>query len=119
VPASPPASIFKAYDIRGLYGSELEGDTAELIGRGFARVLADLREKPAAELRVGLGRDMRLTSPEISRRVLDGLRAEGVQVLDAGEIATEMLYFLVGSRDRTAARWSPPRTTRSPTRESS
>jgi phosphomannomutase len=99
VPPSPPASIFKAYDVRGLYGSELDADTAELIGRAFARVLAELREKPSAELRVGLGRDMRLTAPEISARVSAGLVAEGVQVLDAGEIATEMLYFLVGSRE--------------------
>jgi phosphomannomutase len=94
-----PASIFKAYDIRGLYGSEMDGDTAELVGRGFARVLAGLREKPAAELRVGLGRDMRLTAPEMAGRVREGLIAEGVTVLDAGEVATEMLYFLVGSRE--------------------
>ena len=40
--------IFKAYDIRGLYGSQIDGDLAELIGRSFARVLARLAEKPAA-----------------------------------------------------------------------
>ncbi len=99
MPATPPASIFKAYDVRGLYGSEMDGDAAELIGRGFARVLAKLRRKPTAELQVGLGRDMRLTAPEMSGRVSDGLVAEGVTVLDAGEVATEMLYFLVGSRE--------------------
>ncbi len=99
MPATPPASIFKAYDVRGLYGSEMDGDAAELIGRGFARVLAKLRRKPTAELRVGLGRDMRLTAPEMSGRVSDGLVAEGVTVLDAGEVATEMLYFLVGYRE--------------------
>ena len=48
-----PAGIFKAYDIRGLYGSEMDETTAHAIGRAFVRVLARLREKPAAELRVG------------------------------------------------------------------
>jgi phosphomannomutase len=96
--SSPPASIFKAYDVRGLYGEEMDEETAYLIGRGFARVLAELRAKGTDELRVGLGRDMRLTAPEMSQRVREGLVAEGATVLDAGEIATEMLYFLVGSR---------------------
>jgi phosphomannomutase len=96
---SPPASIFKAYDIRGLYGEEMDAETAHLIGRGFARVLGRLRDKPTTELRVALGRDMRLTAPEMSARVRDGLVEEGATVLDAGEIATEMSYFLVGSRE--------------------
>jgi phosphomannomutase len=94
-----PPGIFKAYDIRGLYGSEMDGDTAYLVGRAFARVLAGLRGKPTAELRVGLGRDMRLQSPEMSRRARDGLTDEGCSVLDAGMVATEMLYHLVGSRE--------------------
>jgi phosphomannomutase len=96
---NPPAAIFKAYDIRGLYGDEMDGDTGYLVGRGFARVLARLRGKPTGELRVGLGRDMRLTSPEIAGRVREGLTDEGVELLDAGQVATEMLYFLVGSQD--------------------
>ncbi len=90
--------IFKAYDIRGLYGDQLDGDTAELIGRAFARVLSDLEGKPTGELRVGLGRDMRLTAPELAERYREGLLAEGVHVLDAGQVGTEMLYYLVGSR---------------------
>jgi phosphomannomutase len=96
---APPASIFKAYDIRGLYGDEMDGDTAHLIGRGFARVLARLRGKDPSQLRVGLGRDMRLSAPEMSARVREGLVEEGVTVLDAGQVATEMSYFLVGSRE--------------------
>jgi phosphomannomutase len=94
-----PPGIFKAYDIRGLYGSEMDGDTAYLVGRAFARVLAGLRGKPTAALRVGLGRDMRLEAPEMSRRARDGLTDEGCSVLDAGMVATEMLYHLVGSRE--------------------
>jgi phosphomannomutase len=94
-----PASIFKAYDIRGLHGSEMDESTAYAIGRGFAHVLGRLRRKPPASLRVGLGRDMRLTAPAMSERVRDGLVAEGVTVLDGGMIATEVLYQLVGSNE--------------------
>jgi phosphomannomutase len=96
---APPPSIFKAYDIRGIYGEEMDADTAHLIGRGFARVLGRLRGKEPSQLRVGLGRDMRLSAPEMSAAVRRGLVEEGVSVLDAGQIGTEMSYFLVGSRD--------------------
>ena len=97
--AAIPPQIFKAYDIRGVYGEEMDGDVAELIGRAFARVLARLRGKPTSELRLGLGRDMRIQAPEMGGRVREGLVAEGALVLDAGMIATEMLYYLVGSRE--------------------
>ena len=91
--------IFKAYDVRGIYGDQIDGDTAEAIGRGFARVIADLSGKAAADLRLGLGRDMRLQAPELAARYRDGMVAEGARVLDAGMVGTEMLYFLVGSED--------------------
>ena len=94
-----PPEIFKAYDIRGVYGTEMDETTALAIGRAFIRVLARLREKPAAELRVGLGRDMRLNAPSMAAEVRDGMIIEGATVLDAGMVATEMLYHLVGSRD--------------------
>ena len=93
-----PAGIFKAYDIRGLHGSEMDETTALAIGRAFARVLGRLRGKEPAELRVGLGRDMRLTAPAMAAALREGLVSEGVTVLDAGMVATEMLYHLVGSR---------------------
>jgi phosphomannomutase len=96
--ASPSPDIFKAYDIRGLYGEQIDGRVAEQIGRAFAHVLSGLSGKPVAELRVGLGRDMRLTAPELSDRYRAGLLAEGANVLDAGQVGTEMLYYLVGSR---------------------
>jgi phosphomannomutase len=91
--------IFKAYDIRGLYGSQIDGNAAEQIGRAFARVLGGLGGKPTTELRVALGHDMRLSAPELSARYREGMVAEGVHVLDAGEVATEVIYFLVGSRE--------------------
>jgi phosphomannomutase len=91
--------IFKAYDIRGLHGDQLDGEGAEQIGRAFVRVLAGLAGKAPGELRIGLGRDMRLTAPELSGRYRAGMVSEGAHVLDAGMVGTEMLYFLVGSRD--------------------
>jgi phosphomannomutase len=91
--------IFKAYDIRGLYGEQIDGETALAVGRAFARVLGKLSGKPTGELRVGLGRDMRLTAPELCERYREGLLSEGADVLDAGQVGTEMLYFLVGSRE--------------------
>jgi phosphomannomutase len=97
--ATPSPEIFKAYDIRGLYGEQIDGDVAERIGRAFAQVLAGLAGKPVSELRVGLGHDMRLTAPELSARYREGLLGAGVDVLDAGQVGSEMLYFLVGSRE--------------------
>ena len=93
-----PAGIFKAYDIRGLHGSEMDETTAYAVGRAFALVLSRLREKQPGELRIGLGRDMRLTAPAMAERLREGLIAEGATVLDAGMVATEVLYHLVGSR---------------------
>ena len=91
--------IFKAYDIRGLYGSEIDPEVAALIGRSFVHVIAELEEKPPSELRLGLGRDMRLTAEDLAASYRDAICSEGATVLDAGEVGTEMLYYLVGSRD--------------------
>jgi phosphomannomutase len=91
--------IFKAYDIRGLYGSDIDATLAEQLGRAFARVIGELEDKPTAELRLGLGRDMRLTAPELAEAYCKGMCSEGSTVLDAGEVGTEMLYYLVGSRE--------------------
>jgi phosphomannomutase len=91
--------VFKAYDIRGLYGSELDAAAAEQIGRSFAQVIAELEGRPTSELRLGLGRDMRLSAPEMANAYRDGMCAEGATVVDAGQVGTEMLYYLVGSRE--------------------
>jgi phosphomannomutase len=91
--------IFKAYDIRGIYGRDIDAHSARLIGRAFTRVIAELEAKPASSLRLGLGRDMRHSAPELAQSYRDGICSEGATVLDAGQIGTEMLYYLVGSRD--------------------
>jgi phosphomannomutase len=91
-------SIFKAYDVRGIYGEQFDGELAHQIGRAFARVLANLSGKPVQSLTIGLGRDMRLSAPELAACYADGMLAEGASVIDAGQVGTEMLYWLVGSR---------------------
>jgi phosphomannomutase len=91
--------VFKAYDVRGLYGEELDPGAAHAIGRSFARVIGAMEDKPTSELRLGLGRDMRLTAPEMAGAYRDGMVAEGAAVIDAGMVGTEMLYYLVGARD--------------------
>src|SRR5215207_7746908 len=69
------------------------------IGRAFAQVLGDLQDTPVADLRVGVGRDMRLTAPAMTREYVRGLADEGADVLDIGMVGTEMLYWTVGSRE--------------------
>jgi phosphomannomutase len=91
--------IFKAYDIRGLYGDDIDADAAVLIARAFVRVIAEQEGKPTSELKLGLGRDMRVQAPELAAAYRDGMCAEGATVLDAGMVGTEILYYLVGSRD--------------------
>lgn len=95
----PDPDIFKAYDIRGIYGQQIDEDVAEQIGRAFAHVLAGLAGKPVSKLRIGLGRDMRLSAQDLTARYREGLLGEGAHVIDAGVVGSEMLYFLVGSRE--------------------
>jgi phosphomannomutase len=98
---SPPQlqDIFKAYDIRGIYGEQIGGELAERIGRAFPEVLAGLAGKPVGELRIGLGRDMRLSAPELAARYREGMLSAGANVLDAGQVGSEMLYWMVGARE--------------------
>ena len=92
------SSIFKAYDVRGLYGEQIDERVAYLVGRGFARVLADMYDTEPGRLRLALGRDMRLTAPALSAEYARGMSDEGASVLDVGMVGTEMLYWTVGSR---------------------
>jgi phosphomannomutase len=77
----------------------MDENTAQQIGRAFVLTLADLVRKDPHELRIGLGRDMRLSAPTMAAAYRDGMVSEGAHVIDAGQVATEMLYYLVGSRD--------------------
>jgi phosphomannomutase len=80
--------VFKAYDVRGIYPSELDEDGARAIGRGFVEVFEPRR--------IAVGHDMRLSSPEIADAVVQGVSQAGTDVLELGLIGTEMLYFAVG-----------------------
>ena len=78
-------TCFKAYDIRGQLGTELNDDIAYRIGRAFARFLSPKR--------IVLGGDVRETSPALKAALANGLRDEGVEVLDLGLTGTEEVYF--------------------------
>jgi phosphomannomutase len=93
------AGIFKAYDVRGIYPDQLGPDVAYEVGRAFARVIGDMEGAQPSDLTLAVGRDMRLTAPEMAERYTEGIRDEGATVLDVGQVGTEMLYFTVGSRD--------------------
>ncbi|MEX2426255.1 MAG: phosphomannomutase/phosphoglucomutase, partial [Thermomicrobiaceae bacterium] len=80
--------IFKAYDIRGVYPSELNPELAYKIGRALA-VYLDAQE-------IVVGRDMRLSSPSLSSALIDGILDQGVDVCDVSLISTDGLYFAVG-----------------------
>jgi len=88
--AHPPAEIFKAYDIRGLYPEEIDADVARRVGYALTQQLG------AAS--VGAGRDPRLSGPELQGAFTEGAVAAGAHVVDFGMIATEMLYWGVAER---------------------
>jgi phosphomannomutase len=81
------ASIFKAYDVRGLYPNEIDEKTAEAIGRGFAAYLQAGT--------VAVSRDMRLSSPALAAAFIEGVRTQGTNVVDYGMLGTDQLYFAV------------------------
>ena len=81
-------SIFKAYDIRGTYPDQLDGEIAYQIGASLTTYL-----KPGA---VAIGRDMRLSSDELFEHLAKGINDNGVDVVDLGRISTDGLYFAVG-----------------------
>src|ERR1700687_4857117 len=81
--------IFKAYDVRGIYPGELDEAIFRQMGRGFVSFLNAKR--------VGVGRDMRVSSPSLAAAFIDGVREQGADVVDFGMIATDMLYYGVAT----------------------
>src|SRR6476469_8333346 len=79
---------FKAYDVRGVYGSEIDEEGAYAVGRAFVEQF-----EPA---RIAVGRDMRESAPTIAHAVIEGAADGGADVLDLGMVGTEMVYFAVG-----------------------
>jgi phosphomannomutase len=80
--------VFKAYDVRGLYGPELDEEGAYAIGRAYVEQFEPRR--------LAVGRDMRLSSPAMAAALIDGAADAGADVLDVGLVGTEMVYFAVG-----------------------
>jgi phosphomannomutase len=80
--------VFKAYDVRGVYPTELDEEGAYRIARAYVEEF-----EPRT---VAIGRDMRVSSPAMAASATDGAADGGADVLDLGMIGTEMLYYAVG-----------------------
>ena len=80
-------SVFKAYDVRGIYPSQLDEDGAYRVARAYTEHF-----EPRT---VAVGRDMRLSSPSVLAAVTDGIADAGADVADLGLVGTEMLYHAV------------------------
>jgi phosphomannomutase len=81
-------TAFKAYDVRGIYPSELDEEGAYAIGRAYVEEFGPQR--------IAVGRDVRLSSPTMARAVIEGAADAGADVIDIGMAGTEMVYFTVG-----------------------
>jgi phosphomannomutase len=89
------SAIFKAYDIRGVYPTELDEDVARRIGMAFAGFV----EAP----RLVTGRDMRTSSPDLVAAFIEGATGAGAEVIDVGLVSTDALYFASGVLDLPGA----------------
>jgi phosphomannomutase len=79
---------FKAYDVRGIYPSDLDEEGARAIGRAFVEVFEPKR--------IAVGHDMRVSSPSMADALIAGASSAGAEVLELGLVGTEMVYFAVG-----------------------
>ena len=82
------ASIFKAYDIRGVTPSTINEEVAFLLGKAFGAAALAAKEKTVA-----VGRDGRLSGPALTAALIRGLVASGINVIDVGVVTTPLLYF--------------------------
>jgi phosphomannomutase len=80
--------VFKAYDVRGIYSTELDEDGAYAIGRAFVEVFE--------QKKIAIGHDMRVSSPAMAAAAIRGASEAGAEVLELGLVGTEMVYFAVG-----------------------
>jgi phosphomannomutase len=87
-------TIFKAYDVRGIYGQDITDEIVYRIGRAAAHYL-NVPE-------IAVGRDMRLSSPQLAAALIRGITDQGVNAIDLGMTTTDELYFAVGKFDYPA-----------------
>ncbi len=85
------STIFKSYDIRGIYPDQLNEDTAYKIGRGFV--------KYTSAKKVAVGYDARISSPKLFKAFSEGIISQGSDLYNIGQVPTECLYFSVGKYD--------------------
>ncbi len=83
-----PREIFKTYDIRGIVGKTLTPEIVASIGRAIGT-----EARHAGQAEIVVGRDSRLSGPELARALISGLRATGMHVVDLGQVTTPMCYF--------------------------
>jgi phosphomannomutase len=83
--------VFQAYDVRGIYPSDLDEQGAYAVGRAYVEQFEPRR--------IAVGRDMRLASPSMASALIDGAADAGADVVDIGMVGTEMVYFAVGELD--------------------
>src|SRR4029079_18390297 len=88
IPSVLDPKVFKAYDVRGIYPTEIDEEGAYAVGRAFVEQFEP--EK------IAVGHDMRVTSPAMAEAVTNGAAAAGADVLELGLVGTEMVYFAVG-----------------------
>lgn len=87
-------NIVKAYDIRGTYPDQIDADTCRALGVGFARFIQSVEPESKS---IVIARDMRPSGPELVGAFGDGIRSQGLDVLDIGMGSTDMVYFASGS----------------------
>ena len=88
-------TIFKAYDIRGIVGKNVDENFAEHLGRAFGSVAMSAGEKAVA-----VGRDGRVSGPRLAAALIRGLKSTGLDVVDIGMCTTPMLYYVAATRAR-------------------
>jgi len=89
------ASVFKAYDIRGIVGDTIDEQFAEHLGRAFGSEAVAAGEKAVA-----VGRDGRLSGPGLAAALVRGLASTGLDVVDIGPVTTPMLYYVAATRGK-------------------
>src|SRR5438105_5950016 len=80
--------IFRAYDVRGRVGADINGDVFRRVGRAYATLV-----RRGGGRRIAVGQDNRLSSTELRAAFVEGVRAAGVDVVDIGVVTTPILYF--------------------------
>jgi len=85
--------IFKSYDIRGIYSVELDEYTSEKIGMATAQFLKSIKDDVR---NIVVARDVRPSSNSLARSLIKGITKAGIDVIDIGEVATDVTYFAVG-----------------------